>query len=45
MQIEKFEDMLHLALDLNYIKKDQYDSLVPKAVEISKMISGFISKI
>lgn len=37
--------MLHLALDLNYIKKDQYDSLVPKAVEISKMISGFISKI
>lgn len=37
--------MLHLALDLNYIKNDQYDSLVSKAVEVSKMISGFISKI
>lgn len=31
---------LILAVDLNYITQNDYDSIQPKIVEIAKMISG-----
>lgn len=34
--------MLHLALDLNFITKEQSDKLISDVMEISKMLSGFI---
>jgi len=34
--------MLHLALELSYITKEQSDKLVSNVMEISKMLSGFI---
>lgn len=34
--------MLHLALDLNFITKEQSDKLISDVIEISKMLSGFI---
>ncbi len=34
--------MLHLALDLNFITKEQSDKLINDVMEISKMLSGFI---
>lgn len=37
--------MLYLALDLNYISQSTYNLLVPKTVEISKMLSGLIKKL
>jgi len=37
--------MLHIAKDLNFIDEDQYIKLLNSSIEISKMISGLISKI
>lgn len=34
--------MLYLALDIGYIKKEEFDELFSLSVEISKMLSGFI---
>jgi len=34
--------MLYLALELKYISKDQFDKMYLLALEISKMLSGFI---
>lgn len=34
--------MLHLALELNYISKDDFNKLYNLSQEISKMLSGFI---
>lgn len=34
--------MLHLALELEYVSKKEFNSLHDLTVEISKMISGFI---
>jgi len=34
--------MLHLSLELNYIPKDEYESLLDEALTISKMLSAFI---
>ncbi len=36
--------MLHLANDLKFIDDDQYNMLLNSSIEISKMISGWISK-
>ncbi len=36
--------MLHLANDLKFIDDDQYNMLLNSSIEISKMISGLISK-
>ena len=33
---------LYLALDLNYITKEEFDELFEKVSDISKLISGFI---
>jgi len=37
--------MLHIAKDLNFIDEDQCTKLLNSSIEISKMISGLISKI
>lgn len=34
--------MLYLALELNYITKEEFDDAYKRALEISKMLSGFI---
>ena len=34
--------MLHIALELNYISKDEFNKLYILSQEISKMLSGFI---
>ena len=34
--------MLYLALELNYISKEQFDYLYNLTIEISKLLSGFI---
>jgi len=34
--------MLYIALDLKYIKKDDFDKMYANSNEISKIISGFI---
>lgn len=34
--------MLYLALDLNYITKEEFNKLYNQSVEISKLLSGFI---
>jgi len=34
--------MLYLALDLKYIKKDEFNLLTDKATEVSKILSGLI---
>ncbi len=33
---------LYLAIDLNYIKKEEFEDLLQSVTEISKLISGFI---
>ncbi|MGB9883620.1 MAG: four helix bundle protein [Microgenomates group bacterium] len=38
----ELRSMLHLALELNYISKDEFNSLYNLSLEISKMLSGFI---
>ena len=37
--------MLYLALDLKYINEDEFQDLIAKSEEISKMIYGFIEKL
>ena len=37
--------MLRLAVELNYLSAEKQEVLVGQAVEISKMLSGFIKKI
>lgn len=37
--------MLHLALDLGFITKEQSDKLISDIIEISKMLSGFIKSL
>ena len=33
---------LYLALDLNYINDEQFENLIAKTIEISKLLTGFI---
>lgn len=37
--------MLYIALDLNYIKKQEFDYLFEKTERISKMLASFIKKL
>lgn len=37
--------MLHLALGLDYISKDEFAGFYNRSVEISKLLSGFIKKL
>lgn len=37
--------MIYLALDLNYISKEDFDYLYGFSLEISKILSGFIKKL
>lgn len=37
--------MLYIALDLGYIKKEEFDSLYSKTEIISKMLASFIKKL
>lgn len=37
--------MIHLALELKYISKEQFDDLYAKSLEVSKIIAGFIKSI
>lgn len=34
--------MIYLALELNYVTKDEFENTYNKSTEISKMLSGFI---
>jgi four helix bundle protein len=38
----EFRSQLYLALDLNYLSLDEFDSLSLKINDISKLLSGFI---
>jgi four helix bundle protein len=38
----ELRNMLHLAHELNYIRKEQYELLHEQAITISKLISGLI---
>jgi len=37
--------MLYLALELRYLKKEDFDYLYDLSIEISQMLSGFIKKL
>jgi four helix bundle protein len=37
--------MLHLAVELKYINENQFNEMFDKAIEITRMLSGFIKKL
>ncbi|MEW6162241.1 MAG: four helix bundle protein [Nitrospirota bacterium] len=38
----EFQSQLYVAIDLNYISRDEFERLYSKSVETSKLIRGFI---
>lgn len=41
----EIRSMLYLAVDLKYINDEEFDRLMKRAIEISRMLSGLIKKI
>ena len=41
----EFRSMLYIARELSYITEDELNILIPKAEEISKMLSGYIKSL
>ncbi len=41
----ELRSMLYLAVDREYIKKEQFESIYSKSEEISKMLSGLIKSL
>jgi len=41
----ELKSMLYLAVELSYLNKNQFDSLMDDSVELSKMLSGLIRSI